>query len=75
MRKVVNISDEQANHRQEVTDILDEFEPMEGGYLGRIDTVKHHIDLQPESRPIYRDQYCAGLLQRKFENTERENML
>ena len=74
-RSLVNIDEEFADRRDEITAMLDEFASMWDGHLGRVSIAKHRIELQPGARPSYSAPYRAGPKARDFEKSEIDKML
>lgn len=52
----LSFPDVDVKHRDSITNILAHFADMSSGILGWISTVKHCVDLTPNSRP-----FCSAL--------------
>ena len=71
----VHIGTEDEELREQVMDLLAEFQDMWSGHLGTIDAVKHRIELTPGARPIHQAPYRAGHKAREIEKKEIDRML
>ena len=74
-REHVDIGREYAAHREEIVDLLQEFEGMWSGRLGTIKAAKHRIDLEEGAKPVYQPPYRAGHRARGIEKAEIGRML
>lgn len=55
--------------------LLFEFASMWDGSLGKITTVKHHVDPHPDSRPALQHPYRARLKKKELEIQEIDRRL
>lgn len=75
-RDKVDLSNNHGQYRQQLIDMLSEFESMWDGHLGRISTAKHRIELSdPNTAPVLSAPPHDGPKTREFERIEVDKML
>lgn len=72
---MLNIYTQFEDHKADIMDMLSDFQPIWGGNLGRINVVRHRIDLDPLDARQVTDPYGARPTVCKFEKRNIESML
>ena len=63
------------NHRSRIERLLEPYEDMWNGQLGKLKATEHRIQLAPGSKPVHQAPYRAGPLQKKLEKKEIDRIL
>lgn len=58
-REQFDIGPEYAAHREEIMELLQDFEGIWSGRLGTLKAAKNRIDLEEGAKPIYQPSYRA----------------
>lgn len=74
-RKKVSLGTPHEALRTRICQLLEPYQSMWSGHLGTIQATEHHIDLQPDAKPVHQQPYRAGPKKRELEKKEIDMML
>lgn len=74
-RQDFHIDTEEESVWKDITSLIPELASFWDGSLGKITTVKHHIYVQPNSRPAYPHPYQTELKTKDHQDQKNDQML